>query len=225
MNGGRLHAAVAASALAGEDAHHELLHSIVDTARSIFAARASSIILYDEQADELVFRAASGESAGQVVGSRFGGGEGIAGFVLRSGEPLVIEDVTKDPRFARDVAERSGYVPKGLIAVPLLRGERTLGVLQVLDRPADARFTLAELDLLALFGRQAAIALDIVEGAAAARRVLADDPDAAAVARVAEALDALEGPRREAGARLMKALEEVLSGATGPRRGDDVLLQ
>jgi GAF domain-containing protein len=224
VNAGRLHAAVAASALAGEEAHRELLQSIVETARSIFAAKASSIILYDEPADELVFRAATGEGAEALLGTRFGAGEGIAGFVLRSGEPLVVEDVAGDPRFARRVAERSGYVPKGLMAVPLLRDDRTLGVLQVLDRPADARFTVAEMDLLALFARQAAIALDIVENAAAARRVLAGDHDVAAVARVAEALDALEGPRREAGMRLMRALEEVLSGGAGPRRGDELLL-
>jgi GAF domain-containing protein len=224
VNGERLHAAVAASALAGEEAHRELLQSIVETARSIFGAKASSIILYDEGADELVFRAATGEGSEGLIDTRFGAGEGIAGFVLRSGEPLVVEDVAQDPRFARHVAERSGYVPKGLMAVPLLRGERSLGVLQVLDRPADARFTVAEMDLLALFGRQAAIALDIVESAAAARRVLAGDHDAATVARVAEALDALEGPRRAAGSRLMHALEDVLSGATGPERGDDLLL-
>jgi GAF domain-containing protein len=224
MTGERLHAAVAASSLAGEEAHRELLLSIVETARSIFGAKASSIILYDEEADELVFRAATGEGSEGLIGTRFGAGEGIAGFVLRSGEPLVVEDVTKDPRFARRVAERSGYVPKGLMAVPLLRGERTLGVLQVLDRPADARFTVAEMDLLALFAQQAAIALDIVESAATARRVLADDHEAAHVARVAETLAALEGPRREAGMRLLQALEEVLSGAAGPRRGDELLL-
>jgi GAF domain-containing protein len=224
VNAGRLQAAVAASALAGEEAHRELLQSIVETARSIFGAKASSIILYDEEADELVFRAATGEGAEGLIDTRFGAGEGIAGFVLRSGEPLVVEDVAGDPRFARRVAERSGYVPKGLMAVPLLRDDRTLGVLQVLDRPADARFTVAEMDLLALFARQAAIALDIVENAAAARRVLAGDHEAATVARVAEALDALDGPRREAGARLMRALEEVLSGGAGPRRGDELLL-
>jgi GAF domain-containing protein len=224
MSGEHLRAAVAACSLAGEEAHRELLQSIVETARSIFRAKASSIILYDEEADELVFRAATGERSEGLIGTRFGAGEGIAGFVLRSGEPLVVEDVTKDPRFARRVAERTGYVPKGLMAVPMLRGERTLGVLQVLDRPADARFTVAEMDLLAMFGGQAAIALDIVESAATARRVLADDHEAAAVARVAEALAALEGPRREAGARLLHALEEVLSGAAGPRRGDELLL-
>ena len=50
-------------------------------------------------------------------------------------QPLVLDDVQSDPRFARDVAEKTGFVPQGLMAVPLLADERALGVLQVLDRP------------------------------------------------------------------------------------------
>lgn len=167
----------------------------------------------------------AGEGSGDLVGKSFPAGEGIAGFVLRSREPLVVEDVTADPRFDREVAEKTGYVPKGLMAVPLLREDRALGVLSVLDRPRDARFTIAEMDLLALFGRQAAIALDIVERARGARAVLDGEGDAALVARVAETLDALEGPRREAGSRLLEALGEVLSGPARPDRGDGPALR
>jgi GAF domain-containing protein len=119
--------------------------------------------------------------------------------------------VTADPRFARDFAESTGYVPKGLMAVPLLSEERALGVLEVLDRPQRSRFTLEEMDLLGQFAGQAAIALDLLQRARRARTVLADGPeDLGAVARVAAALDALEGHRREAGLRLLEALEEVL---------------
>src|SRR5262249_24176192 len=75
-----------------------------------------------------------------------------------------------DPRFARDVAERTGYVPKGLMAVPLLHDERALGVLQVLDRPSKSRFSLEEMELLGLFGTQAAVALDLLRAARRAPR-------------------------------------------------------
>ena len=71
------------------------------------------------------------------------------------------------------------------------------------------------MDLLALFGRQAAIALDIVERAREARAALAEDGDAALVARVAEALAGLEGERREAAVRLLEGLEGVLGRAGG----------
>src|SRR5256885_13308964 len=56
--------------------------------------------------------------------------------------------------FARDVAERTGYVPKGLMAVPLLHDERALGVLQVLDRPRRSRFSLPGMGLLGVFDRE-----------------------------------------------------------------------
>ena len=90
----------------------------------------------------------------------------------------MIDDVGADPRFSREVAESTGYVPRGLMAAPLVRDERVLGVLSVLDRPADERFTAAEMELLGRFASQAAIALDIVESARGARALLEADADA-----------------------------------------------
>ena len=137
-----IRAAAAAGSLASEEAHKALLQSIVDVARAIFDARASSIFLLDEDAGELVLEAVSGEGQEGLVGMRFPSSAGIAGWVLVTRQPLVLDDVTQDPRHARNVAERTGYVPKKLMAVPLLHEERTLGVLYVLDRNDDAAFTL-----------------------------------------------------------------------------------
>jgi GAF domain-containing protein len=207
-----LNAAVSAGVLASEESHRALLQSIVEVARAMFAARASSIVLLDEPADELVFEAVAGEGSDTLIGTRFPSSKGIAGWVLVTRQPLVIEDVSQDPRHARDVAEGTGYVPKGLMAVPLLLEERALGVLSVLDRPEQAQFTLREMDLLGLFANQAAIALDLLQRARRAAAVLAGASDDVGVAaRVATALDALEGERREAGVRLMSALADVLT--------------
>jgi GAF domain-containing protein len=208
---GRLHAAVAAGVLASEERFASLLQSIVEVARAILGARASSVLLLDEDGDDLVFAAVAGEGAETLVGTRISSSTGIAGWVLSSRTPLVLDDVQNDPRFARDVAERTGYVPQGLMAVPLLYDDRALGVLQVLDRPQRSRFSLQEMDLLGLFANQAAIALDLLASAREARAVLEDEPaEITAVARVARALDALEGDRREAGLRLLDELERVL---------------
>jgi GAF domain-containing protein len=197
--------------LASEEAHLALLGSIVDVARAIFGARASSIFLLDEETDELVFEAASGLGSAELVGSRFPSGTGIAGWVLATRQPLVLEDVSNDPRFARDLAEATGYVPKALMAVPLLHEERALGVLEVLDRPDRGRSPLEEMDLLGLFAGQAAIALDLLQAARRARAVLAgSDKELTVVARIAEAVDGLEGDARNAGQRLLEALDEVL---------------
>ena len=204
-------AAVAAGVLASEAEHRRLLQSIVEVARAIFSARASSIFLLDEETDELVFEAVAGEGSESLVGTRLPSSTGIAGWVLVTRQPLVLEDVQSDPRHARDVAEQTGYVPNGLMAVPLLAEERALGVLQVLDRPKNSRFSLQEMELLGLFGSQAAIALDLLRSARRARAVLEEGSgDAAVVARVAAALERLEGPRRDAGLRLLAELERVL---------------
>jgi len=203
--------AVAAGVLASEEQFARLLRSIVEVARAIFGAKASSIFLYDTDTDELVFAAVARDEQQHLVGRRMPSSKGIAGWVLSSRTPLVLEDVSKDPRFARDAAESTGYVPKALMSVPLLHEERALGVLQVLDRPMRAGFTLQEMDLLGLFGNQAAIALDLLQRARQAQAVLTEDGgEAMAVARVVSHLEKLEGRPREAGLRLLAALDEVL---------------
>ena len=129
----------------------ELLQSIVDLARASFGARASSILALDEKANELVFAAVAGEGSDSLVGRRIPSSTGIAGWVLVTREPLVVDDLARDPRFGREAAESTGYVPRAIAAVPLLRGDRVLGVLEVLDP--------AETNLLDLLAKQAAIAL------------------------------------------------------------------
>ena len=211
MSDESLREAVAAGVMGSEEAHKTLLQSIVDVARAIFHARASSIFLLDEAKDELVFEAVSGEGSDRLVGTRFPADTGIAGWVLVTRQPLVLEDVASDQRFAREVAEETGYVPNGLMAVPLLHEERALGVLEVLDRPNRSQFTLAESDLLGLFANQAAIALDLLQSGRRARAALTGaSGEEAVVARIASALAGLEGEERAAGLRLLTALEEVL---------------
>src|ERR671935_1479365 len=123
-----LRAAVAAGVLGAEENYRALLQSIVEVARAIFAAEASSIFLLDEQTDELVFEAVAGAGADELVGRHFPSSTGIAGWVLVTRQPLVIDDVAEDPRFGKEVAESTGYIPKGLMAVPLLYDEQALGV-------------------------------------------------------------------------------------------------
>jgi GAF domain-containing protein len=206
-----LRAAVAAGALAARDGYRPLLQAIVEVARAIFAARAASIMLLDEPAGELVFEAVTGEGEDTLIGRRISASEGIAGWVAESRQPLVVEDVGADPRFAADTARRTGYVPKGLMAAPLLHEDRVLGVLNVLDRPAQRRFSVAEMDLLGLFANQASVALDLLLHARRTETLLAGGrDDLEAVARVAAILDRLEGDQREAGIRLLREIANLL---------------
>jgi len=202
--------AVAAGMLPSEESHRALLQSIVDVARAIFGARASSIFLLDRATDELVFEAVSGEGEGDLIGMRIPSSTGIAGWVLVTGQPIVIDDLQQDPRHARQTAESTGYVPKSLMAVPLSNGETSLGVLQVLDRSTERAFSLGEIDLLILFANQAAIGLDLLQTARRARAVAErGEGGEAVIARIAALLGRAEDD--VAGLRLLEALEQVLA--------------
>lgn len=213
MSEDRLRAAVAAGVLASEDAHRALLQATVEVARAIFSARASSVLLYDGETDELVFEAVAGEGSGTLVGQRLPSSTGIGGWVLVTRQPIVLDDVSQDPRWAKDAAQRTGYVPRGMMCVPLIHEEEPVGVLYVLDRPQQTRFSLEEMELLGLFGNQAAIGLDLLRKARRAKAVLDDaDTDSALLARVAENLEGLEGARRAAGVELLRSLEALFKG-------------
>ena len=204
-------AAVAAGVLGADASYRSLLRSIVEVARAIFAAQRSSIFLLDEESDELVFEALAGESEQGLLGTRIPSSTGIAGWTLVTRQALVIEDLRQDPRHARDLAQETGYVPKGIMSVPLLVEERALGVLQVLDRPQRPGFSLQEMDLLGLFANQAAIALDLLQRSRRAKAALEGGAgDITVVARLAAALDSLVEDDRARGLRLLEALENVL---------------
>lgn len=210
----RLHTAVAAGVLSDDTTHRALLGSIVEVARAIFGARAASVLLLDEEANELVFEAVVGEGEDTLIGSRFPAGTGIAGWVLNTRQPLVLADVTADPRFSADTARSTGYVPKGIMAVPLLHGEDVLGVLEVLDRPANARFRVEEVDLLGLFGIQAAAGLALMRRARLAAAALEDGGgDLRALAQIASRVAGLGGDR--AVTEFLSALDALLARADG----------
>jgi GAF domain-containing protein len=208
-----LRAAVAAGVMASEDAHRSLLQSTVEVARAIFAAQAATIFLYDDETDELVFEAVAGLGAQALIGNRIPSSTGIAGWVLVPRQPLVLEDVTEDPRWGgQEIADRTGYTPKGLMAVPLIHDEDSVGVLQVLDRPQETRFSLQEMELLGLFANQSAIALDLLRKARRARAVLDESgTEIEALARLAGEVDQLEGSKRKSGLDLIRSLEGLLT--------------
>jgi len=203
-----LEAAVAAGVLGADEAHRSLLQATVEVARAIFGAKAASVFLLDEEAEELVFEAVAGEGEGELIGMRFPASNGIAGWVLMTRQPLVVDDLSSDTRWSRTQAESTGYVPKSMMSVPLLVEERALGVLQVLDRPPESRVRLAEVDMLGLFANQAAIALDLLQRARKARQALEGQGRLAPLARIAGRLEESE---TDTAFELLRALERVLA--------------
>ena len=141
------------------DAEQALLQTIVDATATLFDAEASSIALFEKDPDRLEFRVAAGAHGAGAVGLSVPPTRGIVGFVYSTGQPLALSDVTSDPRFDRAAAERTGYVPRSIAAVPLVDRDETVGVLQVLDKRGSETFSLRDMELLAVFARQAAAAI------------------------------------------------------------------
>lgn len=150
---------IAGTAL-GQGRYQALLEGIIAAAQHLFNARAASIMLLDGASGELVFEASTDREAGGILGMRFPANQGIAGWVVMTGEPLAVGDVRQDPHFARDVAQSTGYLPDSILAVPLIVHDGVEGVLEVLDKRGGTSFDLDDIALLSLFARPAALAVE-----------------------------------------------------------------
>ena len=181
-----------------------VLRSIVEATVVLFDAEAASIALFDPATDRLVFRVAAGAQGQGVVGVSIAPHEGVAGYVFSTGQPIAIVDVAADPRFGASTAEQTGYVPRSILAVPLLDDEASLGVLEILDRRSGEGFGLRDVELAGVFARQATVAIRatrlerdtatllrdglralVEDGAAASDAAAIDELVAAATARLA----------------------------------------
>ncbi|HEY7025434.1 MAG TPA: GAF domain-containing protein [Candidatus Limnocylindrales bacterium] len=140
-------------------AEQDLLQTIVEATVALFEAEAASIALFEPDPDRLVYRVAAGAQGQGAIGLEVPPTRGIVGFVYSTAQPIALSDVLSDPRFDRATAERTGYVPRSIAAVPLIDREQTVGVLQVLDKRTSPTFTLKDMELLAVFATQAAAAI------------------------------------------------------------------
>lgn len=147
-----------ASLLVSNDA---LLRSIVEAAACIFHAAAASILLVNEAERVLEFRVATGAANQDLVGMRFPLEQGIAGYVAMTGQPIAISNVEQDTRFNREFARSTGYVPRSILAMPLISASRVLGVMEVLDKMDAPSFGMQDMELLGIFAGQAAMAIEM----------------------------------------------------------------
>jgi GAF domain-containing protein len=136
-----------------------LLQSILDAAVALFRAGAGSMALVLGEPERLEFVAAAGPRAEGVVGRSMGVGEGLAGYVVQTGEAIALAHPTSDPRFGRGIAAQTGFMPESLMAVPLRAVDSVVGVIEILDC-RDGSFDSDAIALASIFARQAAIAIE-----------------------------------------------------------------
>jgi len=137
----------------------KLLTLITDTAVNILDAEAGALLLtVDDDSRELELRVATGIDGEQVAGRRVSPAQSVAGTVVQTGQPLVVNDAARDPRWSGDLA--GSFPARTLLAVPLIAQNRVIGVLEVLNKRGDLPFRQDDLNLLATFAGQAAVAIE-----------------------------------------------------------------
>ncbi|MEI7905503.1 MAG: GAF domain-containing protein, partial [Candidatus Firestonebacteria bacterium] len=139
---------------------NRLLSSVMESAAKLLNAETSTIFLIDQEKQELYFEVVTGKTKESISQIRVPMNEGIAGWVSRSGQPLLVPDVSKDSRFYKKVDEKSKFATKSIIAVPLKVKDKIIGVIEVLNKKDGAAFLPYEMELLVSLADQSAVAID-----------------------------------------------------------------
>lgn len=139
----------------------EVMNRVMEMAKEMMEAEAASIMLWNEVEQALEFEiSVGGAGMEQLKTILIPKGQGIAGTVAMTGEPLLVADVTKDERFFQQADEATGFITKSILAAPLVVHDRIVGVSEVLNHRAGRPFTEYDLELFATFCRQVAVAVE-----------------------------------------------------------------
>lgn len=138
---------------------NSLLESIMDSAKIVLKAEASSLMLIDRKTNELFFNIISGEKERDLKEIRIPIGVGIAGIVAETCKPLVVNDAQNDERVFKGADEKINFVTRNLIATPLMVRNRIIGVIEVINSIGRPEFSEKDLELFNTFSEQAALAI------------------------------------------------------------------
>lgn len=138
----------------------KILTNVMESTAVMLNAEASSIFLIDEEKKELYFEVATGHAGETVKQIRIPIGEGVAGWVAKEGKSLLVENAQQDSRFYKAVDEVSKFITKSIIAVPLKVKNKTIGVVEVLNKVTEESFSKSDMELLEALASQAAVAID-----------------------------------------------------------------
>jgi len=137
-----------------------VLDHAMEWAEEFMAAEASTVYELDEATGELFVRLARGDKKTPIQGIRLRVGEGIAGHVVKTAQPLVVQDVHEDSRFSDKYDRITGFRTRAMICAPLIVRGRPIGALQVINKKSGGSFSDSDLELLTAAAQQIAVALE-----------------------------------------------------------------
>ena len=125
----------------------KLLDQTLRMTQRTLQSQASSLLLIDHGKGELYFQVAEGRAGNSLKQVRLSLDSGIAGWVARNARPLIVNDVSQDTRFNKNVDETTGFVTRSILAVPLVSGREIIGVLEVLNKTGADGFTERDMEV------------------------------------------------------------------------------
>jgi PAS domain S-box-containing protein len=138
----------------------ELLSLVMNTVIETLEVEAGSLLLRDEQSDDLVFEVVVGPIGSEMAGKRVPPGKGIVGAVVSSSRPLIVNDVRQDPRWYKGLDQDTGFQTQSILCVPLLARGRVIGAVEAVNKRDGLRFGAEERELLTAIASQAALAIE-----------------------------------------------------------------
>ncbi|WP_018525436.1 GGDEF domain-containing protein [Alkalispirochaeta alkalica] len=154
----------------------ETLQQVMKHIGAVFAPRNWSLLLKDNQTGEMVFAIAiGGENVAALRGKRLPPGTGIVGWIAENRQPLIIEDVSRDPRFDASIDELTKFRTKSIIGVPLITRNRVFGVIELINKVNGEAFTALDMKVLCTIADFAAIAIEKAYYFRALRRAALED--------------------------------------------------
>ncbi len=138
----------------------ELLNEIITSSKRLLNAEASSLLLYDEVENNLYFHTVAGQKKKELTARRLNIGEGIAGWVAETKKPLKIDDCYIDERFNKEFDIKTGFKTKNMICVPMIRKNKLIGVIQVINKNGGAPFNEEDVDIFKVLGSECALAIE-----------------------------------------------------------------
>ncbi|MCK4905834.1 GAF domain-containing protein [bacterium] len=138
----------------------QLLKLIMEESKNVVNAEASSLLLYDREKDELYFEVALGKKGEKVKEIRLKASEGVAGTVAKKKKSINIGDVTKTNMWDNSADKTSGFETHSLLAVPMLRKNNLVGVIEVLNKKGRKGFTNEDVRIMEILAEQAALCIE-----------------------------------------------------------------
>jgi Nif-specific regulatory protein len=134
----------------------KILNIIIESAKTLLKAEASSLLLLDESTDELYFASATGDVSERLKNLTVPIDKGIAGVCVRSGKPQVVDDTLSNREFYPGIDKRTGFETRSIIAAPLIIKGKTIGVIEVLNKRNNNTWSDSDREIIIIIAFQAA---------------------------------------------------------------------